>query len=168
MKSEKKNKIKIDINGVKKFCKDNKKAIMVGIGVLLIVFLVIGGVSLFSKKGKDNTQKLLENRLRELAKEFYEVKYYPNLINQTTNEVMNDEEKKSFVERFKETGITIDLDSLARLFGEKKEAILEEFKNEDKACNYENTKIMIKPKEPYGITSYDIEVSLDCGFTEKK
>lgn len=167
MISEKKNKIKIDINGVKKFCKDNKKAIMVGIVVLLVVFLVIGGVSLFSKKGKNDTQEKLENRLRELAKEFYEVKYYPNLINSTTNEVMSDEEKKSFIERFKETGITIDLDSLARLFGEKKEEILAEFKNEDKTCNYTNTKIVIKPREPYNVNSYDIEVSLDCDFEER-
>ncbi|MCM1053585.1 MAG: hypothetical protein NC483_06405, partial [Ruminococcus sp.] len=113
------------------------------------------------------TQEILETRLKELAKDFYEVKYYPNLTNSKTGEVMTEKEKKEFATKFKDSGITIDLSSLSRLYGDEKDAILEEFKNEGKPCDYENTKVKIFPKSPYESTSYEVEIFLECGFEEE-
>ncbi len=167
---EKKGKKGITSFDIKAFFNDNKKAVGIGAAALVVVVIVIVGVTLLFGKSHalPNQKEVLENRLKELAKEFYEVHYYPNLVSSTTKKPMTDEEKKEFAQKFKDTGITLDLSGLARLYGEQKDSILEEFKNGDKACNYDNTKVVIYPKDPYAINSYEIDVKLDCGFEEEK
>lgn len=166
----KKNKKRIEISEIKKFVLDNKKTFIVsGVALLLVIIVIVGSVVLFGKgSSMSNKEDELNKRLKELGKEFYEVQYYPNLVNSKTGKLMSDDEKKEYAEKFKDTGIKIDLDSLARIYGSEKDKILEEFKNEDKACNYNNTRIIIWPKAPYEISSYEIETILDCGFDNNK
>ncbi len=170
VKEKKNKKEKTGKLNIKKFFSDNKKAIIIAVVAFLVVVLVIiGSVTLFGKSNAlPNQKEHMESRLKELAKEFYEVQYYPNLANSKTGEAMTDDEKKAFAQKYKDTGITIDLASLARLYGDEKDKILEEFKNNDKACNYDNTKVVIYPKDPYNVSSYEVKIILDCGFEEEK
>ncbi len=170
LKEEKNKKEKTSKFDIKKFFGENKKAIGIAVAAFIVVVVVIvGAVSLFGEShALPNQKEHLESRLKELSKEFYEVQYYPNLANSKTGEAMTDDEKKAFAQKYKDTGITIDLASLARLYGDKKDEIMDEFKNGDKACNYDNTKVVIYPKDPYTVNSYEVKVILDCGFEEEK
>ncbi len=145
-----------------------KVLIIAIISAVIIALLIVGILCLFKKEPESQEIKL-ENRLKELAKDFYEEKYYPNLVSSKTNEPMTEEEKKEFAAKYEQTGITMGLESLARTFGEDKDKILKEFVNEEtkEACSPTETQIIIYPKRPYDVKSYEIEVKLACGFKEK-
>lgn len=166
-KTKKEKKGKTDF---KKLIADNKKWIIIGLVVLLVVIIaVVLIICLSGSKDKESNQKeKLEARMGELAKNFYEVQYYPGL-SKSDGSKMSDDEKKEFAAKFKDTGITVGLDSLARVNAQEKEDILKEFVNEKtgKKCDVNNTKVIIYPKDPYKSDSYTFEVILDCGFDEK-
>lgn len=166
---EKKDKKGVASFDIKAFFNNNKKAISVGaVAFILVVVVIVGATLLFGKShALPNQEEVLENKMKELAKDFYENRYYPGLTDPKTNKPKSDDEKKDTVKKYKDTGITISLAAIVRLYSdEDKENILNEFKNEDKDCDYSKTNVVIYPKDPYTIDSYDVKVNLSCGFEE--
>lgn len=131
----------------------NKRNIIVCLSVLIVLIVGIVLIVLFAvpKTGKSK----LEAELKEMGKGFYENFYYDLVVG--SNGIDN-------ISKFESIGIKVDLDNLSRQNQENKKKIEEDFKNNDKECNKENTKVTIYPKNPYGKTDYTMEVQLDCGF----
>ena len=127
------------------------------IGIIAGVVVVIAAVVLllvfkpFGNKDK-KVEKQLNDRMGELAKNFYENYYF-------------DQVGSEFVKGHAENGIKIDLANLARINNSDSQSVLDEFKNtEGKACNTSTSKVTIYPKEPYGKTDYELKIELDCEF----
>lgn len=118
------------------------------IAIILVIILVIVGIVVTNKK-EDKTEKYL----KDLAKFFYEDHYY----DAQGNEQMT---SKEYVEQFKQYGFTANLDNLSR-YGNVDKKKVDYLINEAK-CNKENTKVIIKPVEPYGKKDYHIEVVKEC------
>ena len=41
-------------------------------------------------------------------------------------------------------------------------------KDNNKKCDYDNTKAVVYPKEPYKKNSYNIRIQLDCGINKSE
>ena len=121
--------------------------------VAIIVLLVLVIVNPFGNSDAKH-KKQLEVRLKELGKDFYANHYYEKTGH-------DEEQRKTFVKDYAQTGIKIDLANLARIKTEEDE-ILKEFDG----CSEKGTKITIFPKEPYTANDFKIEVSLDCDFSK--
>lgn len=149
------NKLKTVMNKIMK----NKLFLMIAGAVALIVVLVVALVLIFSNN-KNESLKLSES-LKELGVDFYENFYY----NQISK---NDKERKEFLEKYKDLGIKVSLDSIARHKIDAKEEILAEFVNSKtkEECDRTNTMVVIYPKEPYGKSDHVVDAILVCGFEE--
>lgn len=124
-------------------------------GVLLALIITL---SLFIIK-KDNQKEELTTILKELGSEFYEEFYYDKVGN-------NLEERKNFLEKYKDIGIKINLDNLSRYNTEQNKEKIEQFVNKktNQECDKESTMVIIYPNEPYEKNSYTEEIKLICGF----
>ena len=139
----------------------NKKFIIIGISVIVIICLILIFVNPFSGKSNGNEDKLNAN-LNQLGKDFYEGYYYPSQEKSQTD-------VKKFLERFEKNGIKINLQNLAKISSIDKE-LIESMVNSktNEKCDFEKTTVTIYPKTPYGKTDYELKVNLDCGFDVKK
>lgn len=141
--------------------KDNKKTrnIVIAISAVTILLIIIF-VCIFFLKPKSNEEQLKEN-MKKMGTAFYEKFHYPQVLSIL-------EDKSSYMEIAKETGITIYLTELSKYSGTDKKLVnsMKNSKTGDK-CNPETTAVTIYPKEPYGKKDYTLEVTLDCGFDEK-
>lgn len=125
--------------------------IAAGIVVVIAVIIVLIVAKPFGNKDK-KVEKQLNERMTELAKNFYENYYF-------------DQVGSEFVKGHAENGIKIDLANLARINNSDSQSVLDEFKNKDgEACNTTTTKVTIYPKDPYGKTDYELKIELDCNF----
>mgnify|MGYP004504579899 CR=1 FL=1 len=124
-------------------------------GVLLILIMML---SLFMFK-KDNQEEELNQLLKQLGSEFYEEFYYDKVGN-------NLEERKKFLEKYKDIGIKINLENLSRYNSEQNKDSLAKFVNKktNQECDKTNTMVIIYPTEPYEKNSYTEEIKLICGF----
>lgn len=136
----------------------NKKNIIIG-GIVLVVaiVLIVVCVNVFSGKS-DNNEKELIATLEKIGKTFYEEYYYPSQEKSQTD-------VKKFVERFEKNGIKINLTNLSKISIIEKE-LIESLVNKktNEKCDYEKTTVTIIPKSPYNKDSYELKVTLDCGF----
>lgn len=136
----------------------NKKgmAIIAGVIVILIVVLVLLFMS------KDNTKLDLEATLKDMGIDFYENFYYDKAGD-------SDEERASVLQKYKEIGIKINLDNLQRYNSEQNAQNIKKFVNPKtkEQCNFDDTMVIIYPKENYGKKDYDIKVSIVCGLEDK-
>ncbi len=152
--------MKAKIHKMSDYMKNNpKKILFVGItGVVVIVAVVL---AFFLLKGK-NQEEVLKDYLHDMGIEFYENLYYKQ-VGKT------DEDRKEFLTKFTDIGIKINLDSLSRYNIESNQEKISAFKNPktNEACNKDNSKVIIYPKEPYGQKDYRVEIQLDCGFESK-
>ena len=131
----------------------NKRNVIICAAALLVVILAIVLVVVFAG-GKENKEQKFTAELKEMGKDFYENFYYDLVVN---------DHGVDAISKFENTGIKVDLDNLGRRAESNKE------KDVYKECNKENTKVIIKPKSPYGKADYEMEVELkDCGIDEKK
>ena len=137
----------------------NKLFLGIVAGVVLLVLVVVLVVLLGG--GKKSQSLVLSDKLKNLGTDFYETFYYKQVG--TT-----DKEKKEFLEKYKDLGIKISLDSLARHNKEKTEEIMAEFVNKktDEECDRNNSMVVIYPRDPYGKTDYSVDAVLVCGFEE--
>ena len=125
--------------------------IAAGIVVVIAVIVVLIVAKPFGNKDKKVETKL-NDRMTELAKNFYENYYF-------------DQVGSEFVKGHAENGIKIDLANLARINNSDSQSVLDEFKNsEGEACNTSSSKVTIFPKDPYGKTDYELKIELDCNF----
>ena len=124
-------------------------------GVLLVLIMMLG---LFMFK-KDNQEEELNQLLKQLGSEFYEEFYYDKVGN-------NLEERKNFLEKYKDIGIKINLENLSRYNSEQNKDSLAKFVNKktNQECDKTNTMVIIYPTEPYEKNSYTEEIKLICGF----
>ncbi len=136
------------------------------LGSLIVLILLILGICIpivvskksFSKKTISQEEQLTEY-LKELGKDFYENVYYQQIG-------QDEESRKVFLTKLKHDGIKLTLNSLSTHKIEENKDKIESFVNNEtkKACNKENTKVIVYPQAPYGQTDYKIEITLDCGF----
>lgn len=141
----------------KKEVKQNKKMdikkLLIPVGILIavgiIVFIIIKVIGSGSQEAK------ITKNLTKMGKDFYTTYYYPLLVDNKSKK-----EQTEFLERFKDTGIKINIDNLSRFSDGKYKEEIESFKQ----CKKEGTRAIIYPKSPYGKNDYKIEVELDCGF----
>ena len=143
---------------------NKKKIIIIAISVIVVVALVIlCCVCLGNKKDskKDNKAELTAN-LEKLGKAFYEDFYY-------VRNAEAQEDIVEFIKQFEETGISVDLENIAKVSSVDQELVDSMVNSKtNKKCDNKGSKVTIYPKDPYGKTDYNIEVTLDCGFDEKK
>ena len=130
----------------------NKRNVIICICALVVV--VAGVVCAVLFWPKSNKAKL-ETELKEMGKSFYEDFYYDLVVKSNGVESIS---------KFQSTGIKVDLDNLSRQKSENEEKIKDFVNDKGEACNKENTKVVIYPKDPFGKTDYQLEVQLDCGF----
>lgn len=127
-----------------------KIGIIVG-AVVAIVAIVVVALLVF---GKSKDEKLAAT-LEEMGRDWYENFYYDGF-----------EEKKraDILSRFKDIGIKVDIDNLSRYNTEVNSEKLKDFKmDEEGGCDKTETKVIIKPQDPYGKSDYNIETKLVCG-----
>lgn len=143
-----------------------KKSLKRLIIAICLVFVVMGGVGLtLLLTDKKMTQAKIETQVVKFGEDFYENFYYKNIT------ADNDEAKnKEFLQRFKETGLKVNLDNLGRYHEGKNADVIRTFINPDTklACDINNTRAVIYPKEPYGIKDFDVKAEVDCGFDAAK
>lgn len=135
---------------MKDLLKNKRFLILLGvIGVAIIALVVILVITIGNKNEKEE-KNVLENNLKDLAAKFYVEQYY--------SQVKSENELKD-LESFKDNGLNVTITGLKVVLplGEETESLLEERK-----CNYDTSKIMIYPKEPYGEKDYTIKVELAC------
>ena len=134
-----------------------KVLLIVGVILLLIIFIVI----IYAFLGGLNEEKL-KNSLKEIVTDFYENFYYQKIG-------LTDEERVSFLENYKDSGIKISLDNLSHyiIIDEEKTkkfaVIIKELKTRA-PCDKQNIKITIFPISPYEKSDYKVEITLDCKF----
>jgi hypothetical protein len=138
-------------NKIKKYI--SKRIIIIGVVVFI---LLVGLVAVLIVNSK--TEKSIKNRyekiVRELGQDFYENHYYDLVTAKNGN---------AYIEAFSELGFTIDLDSLSSISIKSKNKA-SKLEGKDYTCNKYTTKVVIHPKDPYGMKDYDMDVILDCGF----
>ena len=119
--------------------------------IVIIMILAIMIICLLGIFGKFNgTWDKLEHELKSRGQDFYEKFYYVNLDDDIEN-------KKTILKNF-DDGIIVTLENLLLYDDTDIELI------ESSSCNYQQTKVIIWPREPYGSEDYDIEVVLSCNF----
>lgn len=146
---------------IKDIINNNKKIIIVSIlSLAIVIIIILVSINIFGKQSKE---KEFTNIIEKMGRDYYENYYYEQSGN-------NINEKKDFLSRFSTIGIKIDLENLGRYNDQINKEKIAELVNPDtkEACNATNTKVIIKPKEGYQKTDYDIEVILDCGFEKKE
>lgn len=135
----------------------NKKRIF-----LILIFILIVVLSfLLPKLLYKSNEEELNNNLKKLGSIYYEKFYYPSLSG-------SEEEVSSSLSRFKNMGITINLDNISRYKNIDKKLVKSMVNNKTKEkCSMKSSYVIIKPKKPYKIKDYTIEAHLDCGFDKK-
>ena len=135
----------------------NKKIKIVFMSVFTVFLLAVIITLLLAFKNKQRKEEdKLYNTMNIVVKDYYKDYYYPNVLD-------NNEET---AKRFKNSGITLSLSELAKYRVNNEDSILSQFKNYRTGanCNYDKTKIIIYPVEPYGSEDIRIEASIICGF----
>lgn len=131
----------------KNFILNDKKILLVTTGVIAILIVIIIFINIYKEKSVSPTT--ISQNLETIGQDFYENHYYSD---------MDDEQKKLLTE-FKDQGIVIDLTNLEVITTLNEELKNNLIKNE---CNFDETKIVIYPKEPYGKKDYNLKIELSC------
>lgn len=123
------------------------------IGAIAAVVVIGGIIAAITLKGNNNEK--LSASLVEMGRDWYENFYYDGF---------EESKRADILSRFKDIGIKVDLDNLSRYNTEVNAEKIKAFKpDEEGGCDKTETKIVIKPKDPYGKTDYEIEAILVCG-----
>ena len=127
----------------------DKKNLYILIGIVVVAVILI--ILIFSLGGRKNimSEATLEQKLEEVGKDFYENKYYSGL----------DDEQKKNLANLSENGIRIDITNL-EVISPLDEDVKKQLEKDN--CDLDNTKLVITPKEPYGVKDYDLKIELSC------
>lgn len=138
----------------------NKKRIIVIISALALLAIVIYA-AIYSAKTDEREEQKLYDQLNVLASNYYK-DYYYNLFGDNDTEIANR------ISQYKDTGITISLNDLAKYKIDDYSNILSSYKNYKTGsnCDYDNTKVTFYPYEPYGRNDFRIESTVVCGFNK--
>jgi hypothetical protein len=137
----------------RKIISRKKTIAIVAAAILLLLSCIATFIFL---NGKD--ERKMTSMLIELGRDWYENSYYDGFSESSRAEILA---------RYKDSGFMINLENLSLHNPESTAEKLKIFKiDEEGGCDKKETKILIKPKEPYGKTDYDIEATLSCGEKE--
>lgn len=142
--------------------KINKKVVIMIISIIILV--IFASIILFFTLNKSEDESLkLSSSLKDLGIDFYENFYYKQ-IGKTDNE------RKKFLEKYKDIGIKVSLDNLSRYKKDDMDDILKQFVNDKtkEECDRNSSMVIIYPKDPYGQKDYTVDAILVCGFEEKE
>lgn len=136
--------------------KCNKKLVYIICGVVVLAIILVI-IILFMLK--NNNKNKIEKSITSMGEQFYTEYYYPQITkNKSKKEI------KELLSKFEKNGIKINLKNLAVFKGGKFKKEIDTFKNKDKECDKNSSKVIIRPAKPYGKNDYKIEIKLDCGF----
>jgi len=134
------------------------KTIKMLLNVLFIVVAIIIAVVFifFFKEKQKKEENKLYNSMNVVVKDYYKDYYYRNILNSDSNTA----------KKYNKTGITLTLRELAKYKVNDEDSILSLFKNYRTGanCDYDKTKIVIYPIEPYGNEDIRIDATIVCGF----
>ena len=143
---------------------ENKKLILI-IGAVVLLPIIVGLViwGIFGRDKEPTQEEVLKGYLQDMGVGFYEDFYYEQIG-------ADYEARKTFLEKYKDIGIKVNLDNLSRYNAKENKEKIESFVNEEtkEECDKENSKVIIYPHEPYNQKDYDMEIQLSCGFEEEK
>lgn len=143
--------------------KKNKK-LVIQILIILISLILVALIINLVLQPKTYSKKYLTNELTEMGEKFYTTFYYDQI---STGK--NYAEVKTYLAKYKDIGIKVSLTDLSQYNSTENDEKIEKFKNENgEQCNWENTKVIIYPKDPYTKTDYTTEAILDCNFENTK
>ena len=132
--------------------------------ISIIILVIFASIILFFTLNKSEDESLkLSSSLKDLGIDFYENFYYKQ-IGKTDNE------RKEFLEKYKDIGIKVSLDNLSRYKKDDMDDILKQFVNDKtkEECDRNSSMVIIYPKDPYGQKDYTVDAILVCGFEEKE
>ena len=133
----------------------NKKLIIgIAAGAVIIIVLVILSITVFFNK-----ERIITNKVKKMAYEYYSEYYYDSL-----KEGREKEDFEKIMAKFSGIGFKISLDNIVNIKNGKYKEEVESLGSKKKKCDKLNTRAIIYPEKPYGKTDYRIEVELDCGF----
>ena len=130
-----------------------KRNIIIAVIVLVIINIIVGAILIYN-----NPKNKLTRSIKYMGKDFY-TNYFYN----TLKEGRSNKELSEILERYKDTGIKINLKNLAQFDSSKYK---EEIDNmvENNKCIDTKTRAVIYPKAPYGKDNYKIKIELNCNF----
>lgn len=122
--------------------------ILLFIGIVIVYFI-------------GNQDRRINKRLNLVGSDFYENFYYPQLV-----EDLSDEDIESNFSKYENQGIKVDLDSLLKFNASKYDNLKEEIRNSKTGqyCDLKKTKVIIYPKSPYELQDYRLDTEIDCGY----
>ncbi len=126
------------------FNEEDKKKIKIA-SIIIGISIIISIISLFVD---NNGNSKMNNIAKELGKNYYKTSLYDTLKTNGT----------SLLSLFKDDGYKVNLQTLL----EDNKDYVSYFVSDDKACNLEDSYIVIYPKKPYKEGNYKVKTYLDC------
>ncbi len=151
-----KEEIKVEVKEVKKEKKPINKKLIIGIaaGAVIIIVLVVLSITVFFNK-----ERIITNKVKKMAYEYYSEYYYDSL-----KEGRKKEDFERIMDKYSGIGFKISLENISSIDNGKYKEEVESFGSKNKKCDKLNTRAIIYPEKPYSKKDYRIEVELDCGF----
>jgi hypothetical protein len=141
---------------VKEVKKPINKKLIIGLaaGATIIIVLVILSITVFLNK-----ERIITNKVKKMAYEYYSEYYYDSL-----KEGRKKEDFERIMDKYSGIGFKISLENISSIDNGKYKEEVESFGSKNKKCDKLNTRAIIYPEKPYSKKDYRIEVELDCGF----
>ncbi len=151
-----KEELKVGVKEVKKEKKPINKKLIIGIaaGAVIIIVLVVLSITVFFNK-----ERIITNKVKKMAYEYYSEYYYDSL-----KEGREKEDFEKIMAKYSGIGFKISLDNIVNIKNGKYNEEVESLGSKKKKCDKLKTRAIIYPEKSYGKTDYRIEVELDCGF----
>ncbi len=151
-----KEELKVGVKEVKKEKKPINKKLIIGIaaGAVIIIVLVVLSITVFFNK-----ERIITNKVKKMAYEYYSEYYYDSL-----KEGRKKEDFERIMDKYSGIGFKISLENISSIDNGKYKEEVESFGSKNKKCDKLNTRAIIYPEKPYSKKDYRIEVELDCGF----
>lgn len=138
-----------------------QKTIMyVCVGVSISVVLATLGVYFFGQ-ALYRPDLVAENRLKTIAREYYETFLYPTIVKENTYGDGSIDLADTF-SKYKDTGFpTVKLRNLL-LYKDGPANARDYFQNDRYYCDTNSSAVLFRPKAPYGKTDYEMRYVLNC------
>ena len=131
-----------------------KRNIIIAVIALVIINIIVGAILIYN-----NPKNKLTRSIKYMGKDFYTNYFYDTL-----KEGRSNKELSEILERYKDTGIKINLKNLSQFDSSKYKEEIDNMINGNTKCIDTKTRAVIYPKAPYGKDNYKIKIELNCNF----
>lgn len=131
-----------------------KRNIIIIVVLLVIINVLVGSILIYN-----NPKNKIKRSIKAMGTDFYTNYFYDTLASGRTKKELSE-----ILERYKDTGIKVNLKSLSQFDSSKYKEDIDSFAGENKACNLNKTRVIVYPKAPYEKNNYKIIVELDCNY----